>query len=84
MHAHTSADRFEALRAALQIAYDRAPAIRAVYEFAMMTPQDLKGPDDLARLAVTSKDMLLAKQRESPPFGGFLAVDETAIRRLFV
>lgn len=84
MHAHTSADRFEALRAAQQIAYDRAPAIRAVYEFAKMTPQDLKGPDDLARLAVTSKDMLLAKQRESPPFGGFLAVDETAIRRVFV
>jgi phenylacetate-CoA ligase len=35
-------------------------------------------------LAVTSKDMLLDKQRESPPFGGFLSVDETDIRRVFV
>ena len=84
MHAPTSSDRFEALRAAQQFAYDKAPAIRAVYEAAQMTPQDLRSADDLARLAVTSKDMLLDKQRESPPFGGFLAVEETAIRRVFV
>jgi phenylacetate-CoA ligase len=84
MHSLTLTDRFEALRAAQKIAYDKAPAIRAVYEFAQMTPQDIKSPHDLARLAVTSKDMLLEKQRESPPFGGFLAVDEAAIRRVFV
>jgi phenylacetate-CoA ligase len=84
MHSKTAPDRFETLRTAQQIAYDRAPAIRAVYDSAQMTPQDLKGPNDLARLAVTSKDMLLEKQRESPPFGGFLAVDEAAIRRVFV
>src|SRR5690606_14576587 len=40
--------------------------------------------DDLARLPVTSKDMLLAMQRENPPFGGFLAADEAAIKRIFV
>lgn len=84
MHSKTSPDRFETLRASQQFAYNRAPAIRAVYESAQMTPQDLKSADALARLAVTSKDMLLEKQRESPPFGGFLAVDETAIRRVFV
>ncbi len=84
MNSQTLTDRFEALRAAQKFAYDRAPAIRAVYELAQMTPQDIKGPDDLARLAVTSKDMLLEKQRESPPFGGFLAVDEASIRRVFV
>ena len=84
MHSKTSPDRFETLRASQQFAYERAPAIRAVYESAQMTPQDLKSADALARLAVTSKDMLLEKQRESPPFGGFLAVDETAIRRVFV
>lgn len=77
-------DRFEALRATQQFAYTRAPAIRSIYELAQMTPQDIKGSVDLARLAVTSKDSLLEKQRESPPFGGFLAADDASIRRIFV
>ncbi|MDO8769415.1 MAG: phenylacetate--CoA ligase family protein [Burkholderiaceae bacterium] len=81
---HTPTDRFEALRTSQQFAYDRAPAIRAVYANAQMTPQDLQSSADLARLAVTSKDALLEKQRQSPPFGGFLAADDTAIRRIFV
>ena len=72
MHTLPTTDRFRLLRASQQFAYDRAPAIRAVYQLAMMTPQDLQGPADLARLAVTSKDSLLDKQRQSPPFGGFL------------
>lgn len=84
MHTLAPIDRFETLRASQQCAYERAPAIRAVYALAQMTPQDLQGPDDLARLAVTSKDVLLEKQRQSPPFGGFLAADEASIRRIFV
>lgn len=84
MHTLPTTDRFRLLRASQQFAYDRAPAIRAVYQLAMMTPQDLQGPADLARLAVTSKDSLLDKQRQSPPFGGFLAADDTSIRRIYV
>lgn len=84
MHTLPTTARFEALRASQQFAFDRASAIRAVYERAAMTPQDLQGPADLARLAVTSKDALLEKQRQSPPFGGFLAADDTSIRRIFV
>lgn len=84
MHTVPTTDRFAALRAAQQFAYDRAPAIRAVYAQAQMTPQDLQGPTDLARLAVTSKDALLEQQRQSPPFGGFLAADDASIRRIFV
>jgi len=76
MRTSPTTDRFEALRASQQFAYDRAPAIRAVYELATMTPQDLQGPADLARLAVTSKDSLLDKQRQSPPFEEFLAADD--------
>ena len=84
MHTLPTTDRFRLLRASQQFAYDRAPAIRAVYQLAMMTPQDLQGPADLARLAVTSKDSLLDKQRQSPPFGGFLAADDASIRRIYV
>lgn len=77
-------DRLDALRAAQQNAYDRAPAIRDIYERARMTPQDIRSAADLARLPVTSKDALLDLQRKAPPFGGFLAADEAAIRRIFV
>ncbi len=77
-------ERFEVLRRAQQAAYVRAPAIRAIYERAGMTPQALRHADDLARLPVTSKDALLALQREAPPFGGFLAAEPSAIRRVFV
>ncbi|MFZ2856527.1 phenylacetate--CoA ligase family protein [Acidovorax sp.] len=84
MHSLPSTDRFESLRASQKNAYDRAPAIRAVYELAKMAPHDLQSPDDLARLAVTNKDALLEMQRQSPPFGGFLAADDADIRRVFV
>lgn len=77
-------DRLAALRAAQQHAHDRAPAIRDIYERARMTPQDIRSAADLARLPVTSKDALLERQRKAPPFGGFLAADEAAIRRIFV
>lgn len=84
MRTSPTTNRFEALRASQQFAYDRAPAIRAVYELAKMTPQDLQSPADLARLAVTSKDALLEKQRQVPPFGGFLAAEDASIRRIFI
>ena len=75
-------DRLDALRAAQQNAYDRAPAIRDIYERARMTPQDIRSAADLARLPVTSKDALLDRQREAPPFGGFLAADEAALETI--
>jgi len=77
-------DRLDALRAAQQYAYDRAPAIRDIYERAGLTPQDIRSAADLARLPVTSKDALLDCQRKAPPFGGFLAANEAAIRHIFV
>lgn len=79
-----SLDRLDALRAAQQHACEHAPAIRDIYERARMTPQDIRSAADLARLPVTSKDSLLERQRKAPPFGGFLAADEAAIRRIFV
>ena len=75
-------DRLDALRAAQQNAYDRAPAIRDIYERARMTPQDIRSAADLARLPVTSKDALLDLQRKAPPFGGFLAAFDRRYRVL--
>src|SRR5690606_27758727 len=77
-------DRFERLRRLQQHAFENAPSVRAIFERANMTPDALRGIDDLTRLPVTTKDELLSLQREQPPFGGFLAADASAIKRVFV
>lgn len=78
------ADRFVRLRAAQQQAWERAPAIRALYDRAGLVPADLHAAGDLARLPVTPKESLIDLQRLSPPFGGLLAADPAKIRRVFV
>lgn len=80
----TSIDRFARLRAVQESAWRMAPAIRAIFERAGMTPTDLRSIEDLTRLPVTSKDDLLALQQAHPPFGGFLAAREEDIARIFV
>lgn len=77
-------DRFVRLRTIQQQAWERAPAIRALYDRAGLTPADLRTAGDLARLPVTPKESLIDLQRRSPPFGGLLAADPAQIRRVFV
>lgn len=77
-------DLYKELRRAQQQAYDNAPAIRAIYTQAGMQPSDLKGAADLAKIPVLKKEALLDRQRESPPFGGFLAAQPHEIARIFV
>lgn len=68
----------------MQHAYERAPAVRELLDGAGVPPDEIRGIDDLARLPVTSKERLLDLQRQSPPFGGFLAVDPSELRHIFV
>ncbi len=77
-------DRLARLRELQQAAYERAPALRDVYQRAGMTPAGLRDAADLARLAVTPKERLVDMQRAAPPFGGWLAADPAEIRRIFV
>lgn len=79
-----SDDRFARLRATQTEAYALAPAIRAIYDAAGMKPADLVSPAALTRLPVLKKEKMLDLQRQSPPFGGFLAAKETDIARIFV
>lgn len=65
-------------------AYERAPAVRSLFDRAGIRPSDIRGPADLLRLPVTSKDRLLELQRRQPPFGGYLGVDMRDVRRIFV
>lgn len=79
-----SDDRFARLRAIQARAYDRAPAIRALYDAAGLRPEQLHSASDLARLPVFKKEAMIEQQRLMPPYGGFLAADTADIERVFV
>lgn len=75
---------YERLQQIAQHACRNAPAIRALFERAGLSPADLRGPEDLARMPVTSKDSLKALQQEQPPLGGLLGVSLAEVARLFM
>lgn len=68
----------------VQHAYAHAPAVRKIFDDAGITPTDIKGVADLERVPVTSKDKLAQLQRQSPPFGGFLATDPQRLQHIFL
>lgn len=74
----------ERLRELVTHAYATAPAITELFDRAGVRPDEIREPGDLARLPVTSKERFLELQRERPPFGGFLAVEPSALRHIFV
>lgn len=63
--------------------YDNAPGFQKRLQAAGLTPDDLPGVADLARLPVFRKDDLIALQQENPPFGGLLAVPISQLRYVF-
>ena len=77
-------DRFARLREVYRRAYRRAPACRAIFDGAGLTPDDIRDAAALTRLPVFKKEALLDRQRADPPFGGFLAEDPSEIARIFV
>ena len=80
----SSAARDARLRDHLAYAYARAPAVRALLDEAALDPGAVRGLADLAALPVTTKDDLLRRQAEDPPFGGFCAVPVEELGRVFV
>ncbi len=80
----SAAARDTRLREHLAYAYARAPAVRALLDEAALDPKTMRGLADLAALPVTSKDDLLRRQAEDPPFGGFCAVPVEDVGRVYV
>lgn len=60
----------------------RVPAFAARLATAGLAAEAVRGADDLARLAVFTKDQLLAAQRAAPPFGGLVAPD-AQVKKVF-
>lgn len=72
------------IRSQIAHAYEHAPAIRAIMDSAGIKLSDIQNAADLAKIPVLSKDQLTKIHAENPPFGGFLAVDEAALPRIYI
>lgn len=64
-------------------AYEHAPAVRRIFDDAGLAPSDVQSVDDLAKVPITRKDELIELQRDNPPFGGFLGVPVSQLKRVF-
>ena len=73
----------EKLRGIIQHAYDNAQAVKAIFDQADLTPDDVQALVDLEKIPVTSKDRLVELQQAKPPFGGFLAVSVEKLQHVF-
>jgi phenylacetate-CoA ligase len=71
-----------ALPQIIAAAKERAPSYRQL--LAAVHPEDIVDRRSLAQLPLTRKSSLIEFQQRNPPFGGFVAVPMTALRRVFV
>ncbi len=60
-----------------------APAFARRLEAAGLTAADIRSEDDLSRIPVLRKDDLIELQAQEPPFGGLLAVEIGALKRVY-
>jgi len=70
-----------ALPQIIATAKERSPAYRRL--FAGVQPEDIVDRRTLSELPLTRKSALIELQRQDPPFGGFVAVPMSALRRVF-
>jgi phenylacetate-CoA ligase len=80
--AEREASLMAALPRIIAAAKEKAPAYRRL--FASLRPEEITDRAALARLPVTRKSDLIEFQRREPPFGGFVAVPVSSLRRVFV
>jgi len=65
-------------------AYRHAPAVRAIFDKAGVTPSQIHTVKDLEKLPITRKADLMELQKSNPPYGGFLAIPLEDIDRVFI
>lgn len=72
------------LRELIPYAYAHAPAVKAIFDQAGISPLDIQTLSDLEKVPITSKDRLAELQQAHPPFGGFLAVPPSELKHIFL
>lgn len=71
------------LRKTIENAYANAPATRARFDAAGLTPADIQTAADLEKVPVMSKDSVVQLQQANPPFGGLLAASMDDVEHIF-
>lgn len=71
------------LRAMVQYVYENTNFWRRKFEAAGLTPSDIRGLHDLARVPFCTKAELLDDQQRNPPFGSYVASDATRWHKMF-
>ncbi len=72
------------LRDLIEFAYANAPAVKARFDQASITPVDVQSVTDLVKVPILPKDEIIALQQANPPFGGLLAVPMKEVRHIFM
>jgi len=73
----------ERLNKLVMHAYKNAPAVKERFDKAGIKPEKVHSIKDLERLPILRKDDLIKLQKENPPFGGYLAVPVSSLKRVF-
>jgi phenylacetate-CoA ligase len=79
-----TSDRFKRMREVYTEAVALAPALRARFEAAGLSPERLQSVEDLNRLTVLKKERLMELQQLQPPFAGYLACRPEEIGHIYV
>jgi len=74
----------ERMRRAVAYAYRHAPAAKNMMDHAGVKPADIQRFEDLEKLPVTRKTDLIDLQKRFPPYGGFLAIPQEQVERVFI
>ena len=72
------------LRGIIRYAHSHSPAVRDKLHSAGMAPKDIQTVKHLQHLSITKKTDLIDLQKKDPPFGGFLGIPITELRRIYV
>ena len=77
-------DRFKRMREVYAEAVELAPALRARFEAASLSPEALQSVEDLSRITVLKKERLMELQQMQPPFAGYLACRPDEVGHIYV
>jgi phenylacetate-CoA ligase len=79
-----TSDRFKKMREVYTEAVALAPALRARFELAGLSPERLESSEELNRLPVLKKERLMELQQLQPPFAGYLACRPEEMGHIYV
>src|SRR5713226_7451879 len=71
--------QWRAFQALLRRAADASPFYRRKFAAVGLDPDDVRHPDDVVKVPLTTKDEVLRDIEEHPPYGSRLQVDRRAV-----